>query len=491
MEHRMARFALIQNLLTENLGLMYLSSYLQQQGHEARIFIDVEGTNAFAEVERYQPLALGFSCTTGLHHWALDFATRYKAKHPEAVVVMGGPHPTFYPLIIREPVLDYVCVGEGEGALTDLARALDGEGDPTTIANLWCKKGDEIISNPVRPLIQDLDSLPFPDRSYYDRYPITAKETSKNFISGRGCAFKCNFCANHTLQELYHGKGKYVRFRSSENVIEEIRQVKVKYPVRFVGFSDDILIINKKWLFPFLELYKREIGLPFLSTVRANLVDDKIVGALKAAGCISCVFGIESGVERIRNEVLAKGVMDEHIYEAARLFRQHKIRFGTYNMVGLPGETVDDAFATVRINARIKTDFPWCSVLQPYPGTQIRQRMEEELGQELPVDEIGGSYFSNSVVRSREIRQLENLQKFFHLAVKFSWLQPVIRQLIKLPPNPLYQIIFQACYAWQLMKRSRINFFTLLKYGLASRKLFKKTVPAREALLRDDPAPVA
>ena len=483
-----ARFALLQNLYSENLGLMYLSACLQDAGHEARIFIDVKGTDAFADVERYRPHVLGFSCTTGLHHWALDFSRAYKAKHPQSVTLLGGPHPTVYPWIVRDPAVDYVCVGEGEGAVLDLARAIEEGGAPSGIPNLWSQVDGEVVSNPVRPLIHDLDALPFPDRTYYDRYPITAKETSKNFISGRGCAFKCNFCANHTLQELYRGKGKYVRFRSHENVIEEIRQVRKRYPVRFVGFSDDILIIDKKWLLPFLELYRREIGLPFISTVRAELVDEEIVRALKAAGCISCVFGIESGVERIRNEVLAKNVKDEEIYEAARLFRMFKIRFGTYNMVGLPGETVEDAFETIKINARIRADFPWCSVLQPYPGTQIRKRIEADLGHELPVDEIGNSYFTTSVLRNSQMRQLENLQKFFFLAVKFPFFQPLIRQLIKLPPNPIYQAIFQAGYAWQLMKRSRINFFRLIRYGLASMRIFRKNTPGKNVPLPDKPS---
>lgn len=384
-----------------------------------------------------------------------------------------------------------MCAWEkGEDAATDLARAIEGDGDPTQIPNLWMKRDGQIISNPVRPLIQNLDGLPFPDRTYYDRYPLTARETSKNFMSGRGCAFKCNFCANHTLQELYHGKGRYVRFRSQENVIEEIEQVRSRYPVRFVGFSDDILIINKKWLFPFLELYRRQIGLPFLSTVRANLVDEEIVKALKESGCISCVFGVESGVERIRNEVLAKGVKDEEIYEAARLFKKYRIRFGTYNMVGLPGETVEDAFQTVKINARIRADFPWCSVLQPYPGTQIRRRLEADLGREVAVDKIGASYFTSSVLRSRKIRQLKNLQKLFHLAVRFPFLQPLVRQLIKLPPNPVYQLVFNGCYAWQLMKRSRINFFKLVQYGLTSRRLFSKNLKSKSISPQEKLSPI-
>lgn len=486
----MARFALIQNLLTENLGLMSLSAYLQSEGHESRIFVDVQGTNAFDDVESYKPRILGFSCTTGMHHWALDFAQRYKADHPDVIVLLGGPHPTFYPLIVREPVVDYICVGEGEEAAVELANAIDDGGNPANVANIWTVRDGEVIQNPVRSLIQDLDSLPFPDRTYYDRYPVTARETSKNFLSGRGCAYKCNFCANHTLMKLYHDKGKWVRFRSKENVIEEIKQVKARYPIRFVGFSDDILIVDRKWLYPFLELYQKEIGLPFLSTVRANLVDEELVRALKEAGCFSCVFGIESGVERIRNEVLAKGVKDEHIYESARLFRKYKINFGTYNMVGLPGETLDDAFQTVKINAKIRPDFPWCSVLQPYPGTEIRERIEKELGRELPVDEIGGSYFTNSPFQTREMRQKENLQKFFHLAVRYPFLQPLICQLIKLPPNPLFQLIFKSCYALQLMKRSKINFLTLLRYGFTSRQLFKKK-SAEMPAMQDEPTPVS
>ncbi|TKJ41600.1 hypothetical protein CEE37_03275 [candidate division LCP-89 bacterium B3_LCP] len=487
----MARIALLQNLLTENLGLMHLSSYLQSKGHESRIFIDVQGTNAFADVETYKPQILGFSCTTGMHHWALEFSRAYKSSHPDATVIFGGPHPTFYPQIISEPQVDYVCVGEGEEAVVELANALDGGDDTTNIANIWTMIDGEVIQNSVRPLIMDLDSLPFPDRSYYERYPATARETSKNFISGRGCAYKCNFCANHTLMKLYHGKGKWVRFRSKENVIEEIKQVKKRYPIRFIGFSDDILIVNRKWLYPFLDLYRQEIGLPFLSTVRANLVDEELVRALKEAGCISCVFGVESGVEKIRQDVLAKGVTDEHIYESARLFKKYKVHFGTYNMVGLPGESLEDAFQTVKINAKIRPDFPWCSVLQPYPGTEIRERIEKDLGRKLPVDEIGGSYFTSSLVQDREMRQKENLQKFFHLAVRYPFLQPLIRQLIKLPPNPLFQLVFQSCYALQLMKRSKINFLTLLRYAITSRQLFNKKRESSVSPVRDEPSPAS
>ncbi len=470
----MARFALIQNIHTENLGLMSISAYLRRAGHEARIFIDDDRASAFSGVAAYNPQVIGFSCTTGMHLKAVFFAHRYKKVYPETISIFGGPHPTFHPEMVNHPDVDYVCLGEGEQAADELGKALDGEGDLLLIPNLWTARDGEVIKNPIRPLIENLDRMPWPDRTYYDFYPIAGAEPSKNFMAGRGCSYRCNFCANHSLMKLYHGKGKWVRFRSPEDIIAEIQDVKKRYPLRFVSFSDDILIVKRDFIYPFLDRYRKEIGLPFLSTVRANLVDEALVVALKKAGCVSTVFGVESGVQSIRNGQLAKGVKDEEIFEAARLFQKHKIRFGTYNMVCLPGETLEDAVQTVKMNAKIRPDFPWCSILQPYPGTKIREKLEKENERILPVDEIGGSYFSGSVSEKKDIRQMMNLQKFFPLAVWFPFLQPIIFQLIKLKPNPVFQFVYNCCYALQLMKRSRIGFFTLLRNALSFKSLFSK-----------------
>jgi radical SAM superfamily enzyme YgiQ (UPF0313 family) len=265
-----------------------------------------------------------------------------------------------------------------------------------------------------------------------------------------------------------------VRYRSPENILDEIEQVRAKYVIKFVGFSDDTLIFNRKWLTGFLELYRRRINLPFISTVRANLVDEELVRLLKAGGCISCVFGVESGDERIRNETLQKGVTDEEIRNTAALFKKYKIRFGTYNMLGLPGETIKEAFKTVKLNAEIRPDFPWCSILQPYPGTKILQDMEKTSGGKIEPVQIGASYFTASVLNNPNIKQMENLQKFFHLAVRIPFLQPVIKQLIKLPPNFVFTLVFQVSYGWQLFRRSRLNLLQMLKYWWTQQGLFNK-----------------
>lgn len=469
----MARFAFIQNLWTENLGIMYLSSSLQAAGYEARIFIDVKGTEALCEVVEYNPQVVGVSCTTGLHHWGVDFLRRAKAALPSVITLIGGPHATFCPETAKEEGVDFAVMGEAERAIVSFAEEFLGNREFTLLENLAFAREGELVINPLGHLVEELDSLPFPDRSHYDRYLVTRREGSRNFIGGRGCPYKCAFCGNYQYHSLYQGKGRWVRYRSQENVLAEIEEVRDRYGIKFVGFSDDTLIFNRKWLLPFLEKYRARIGLPFISTVRANLVDEEMVGALKEAGCQSCVFGVESGVERIRNETLLKGVTDEEIRRTASLFKKHKIRFGTYNMLGLPGETVEDAMQTVKLNSQIRPDFPWCSVLQPYPGTKIHADMEKSLGAEISADEIGASYFTASVIDNPHIKQMENLQKFFHLAVRYRFLQPLIRLLIKLPPNPLFTLVFQASYGWQLLRRSSLNPLQMLKYWWTQRGIFQ------------------
>ena len=454
---------------------MYLSGTLKSQGHESRIFIDVKGADAMRQVLEYQPQAVGVSCTTGLHHWGLQFLRKIKASRPEIITIMGGPHPTFCPEVIRAESIDFAVQGEAENVVTDIAEAVEAGEDIRYLENIVHLDGDEITINPLRNLIEELDSIPYPDRSHYDRYAITKREGSKNFICGRGCPYRCSFCCNYRLHDMYHDKGRYVRYRSHENILDEIEEVKDRYGIKFVGFSDDTLIFNKKWLLPFLEKYKERIGLPFLSTVRANLINEEVVRGLKEAGCISCVFGVESGDERIRNEVLIKGVSDDEIRRTASLFKKYKIRFGTYNMLGLPGETIVDAWKTVKLNAEIRPDFPWCSVIQPYPGTKIHEDMQKTLGKHIDADEIGASYFTASVVDNPHIKQLENLQKWFHLAVRVPLLQPLIRLFIKLPSNPLYTLVFQACYGWQLLRRSRLNLLQMFKYWWTQQGMFKRS----------------
>jgi len=200
----MVRIAFVQNVYMEYPGIMYLASLLKYKGNEVEVFIGGNIGHLANEIRNFNPDIVGFSCTTGIHQFALKIARAIKSC-TKAITVFGGPHPTFFPEIIKEDVVDVVCMGEGEGALSDLADAVNRKIEIRKIFNCWIKQGSQIIKNDVRPLIEDLDSLPFPDRSiYYHKYPFMNR-SQKVFIAGRGCPYKCTYCFNQSMQRLYKG----------------------------------------------------------------------------------------------------------------------------------------------------------------------------------------------------------------------------------------------------------------------------------------------
>jgi radical SAM superfamily enzyme YgiQ (UPF0313 family) len=383
-----------------------------------------------------------------------------------AVTVFGGPHPTFFPEIVEEAGVDVVCIGEGETALLELANAVDSKSEINQISNCWIKQGDRIIKNDIKPLIENLNSLPFPDRSiYYHKYPIMNR-SQKIFIAGRGCPYACTYCFNESLQKLYSGKGKYVRLRSVDNVISEIEGTCKAYKTRTVYMADDTFIINKSWLFDFLDKYQRKIGLPFICLVRADLITEEIVKKLKAANCYSVFFGIESGDEDLRKTVLNKKITDQQIVETAALLKKYRIKFRTYNMLGLPGETIEQAFKTVDLNTKIKTDYPWCSILQPYPKTAIREYAEKHgMLSDVDSSKFTKYFFKKSTLKPPNEKQLANLQKLFYWTVKFPFLKSAIKVLIKLPSNLAFDAFFLIGYAISYYKSERLRFIEVLQIG--------------------------
>ncbi len=413
----MASVLFVQNIAFELIGIMSLSSYLKHKGHSIDLIIETDADKAAQYVAAKGPDAVAFSTVTGQHKTTLEIATAIKRSSREIPIILGGPHPTFFPEIIESEPIDIVCRGEGEEAMVDLLERIDQGSGIEDIPNLWVKKDGEIIKNDVRPLIADLDSLPFPDRTVYDKYDYFTSNPVRRFMSGRGCPYDCNFCFNHALKQLYSGKGRFVRMRGRDNVVDEIRQVADGYPsMQRVKFEDDTFTLNRKWSLDFLPEYKARIGMPFACYSRADRVDDQLARALKDAGCDRLDFGLESGNERIRNEVLNKKLTDEQIIKAAEVLRANGVPFGTGNMFGLPGETFEDALETIELNIKIKSDDVWGAVFQPYPGTECgKYALENGYCTNLDVDRIKSDYQTDSLLEQRDIRKIVNLHKFFYL----------------------------------------------------------------------------
>ena len=472
-ELKMARISFIQNLSYEYLGVMYLSSLLKSKGHEVDCFIEHgQGIDKLVkEVARFNPDIAGFSCTTGVHQWSLRVANQLKKIRPDVKVVFGGPHPTFFPEIIEESAIDMICRGEGEYALLELAHCLDERKNLSTIENLWVKKNGQIFRNDVRPLIENLDELPFPDRDLYVRkYPFLHK-SQKVFMVGRGCPFSCAYCFNHAFKKLYHDKGRFVRYRSPENIIAEIKEVKARSPFRTVYFQDDTFGLEKNWSLEFLNRYRNNIDLAFICLLRADLVDEVFIRSLKSAGCQRAFFGIETGSQDLRTMILKKKVSDQQIFEAARLLRKYKIKFRTYNMLALPNETLEDAFQTVRLNIKIKTDYPWSSLFQPFPGTELTE-FARERGLIDAHSSFKPSFFEKSLLLLPERKEIENLHRLFFYAVKFPFLFPFIKKAIKWNFGNFYNLFFLLGYLWSFKESERISFLETIQIGLGNFRNF-------------------
>jgi len=449
----MASLLFIQNIFFELIGTMSLSAYLKSAGHQVDLIIENDPSKVTDYIDNNKPDLIAFSVVTGQHKTVLDIAKAVKRAFPDIPIVVGGAHPTFFPEIINEAPIDVVCRGEGEDAMLDLMNCLNngkraaGSGIEQ-IENLWVKTGNGVVKNDVRPLREDLDSLPFPDRTIYDKYPYIASQPVRRFMSGRGCPYECNFCFNHAQKKLYAGKGKFVRMRSVQNVLDEIRKVADRYSsMRRVKFEDDTFTLNRRWIMNFLPEYKAQIGMPFACYSRADCVSEDLARALKEAGCDRLDFGLESGNERIRNEILNKRLTDAQIIEAAEILRRNGVPFGTANMFGLPGETLDDALKTVELNLRIKPCDVWGAVFQPYPGTECgKYVLEKGYCRRLNVDDIKSDYQTDSLLVQEDIREVVNLHKFFYLLVKVPSSMKLIRPLLSLPGNPIFMLAHRILY---------------------------------------------
>jgi anaerobic magnesium-protoporphyrin IX monomethyl ester cyclase len=291
------------------------------------------------------------------------------------------------------------------------------------------------------------------------------------FMVGRGCPFSCAYCFNHAFKRLYHDKGRFVRYRSAGNIIAEIKEVRTKSPFRTVYFQDDTFGLEKKWSLDFLNRYEKELGMAFICLLRADLTDEAFIKSLKSAGCQSAFFGVETGSQNLRTMILKKGVSDEQIFETAGWFKKYKIRFRTYNMFGLPDETLEDAFQTVRLNIKIKTDYPWSSLFQPFPGTQLGEYAREKN----LIDAAScfePSFFEKSLLRLPEKKEIENLHRLFFYAVKFPFLFPFIKKAIRWDLKGFYNLLFLLGYLWSFERSERISFMETVGIGMGNFRNF-------------------
>ncbi|OGO20955.1 MAG: hypothetical protein A2Z15_02900, partial [Chloroflexi bacterium RBG_16_50_11] len=366
------------------LNILYISAALQKAGYDTRVFELTRYLKSpsishplkrilrgFADlIDSYSPDIVGFSVMTVGYNITKEMARLVKAKGLK--VIFGGIHPTILPEeTIAESFVDFICVGEGELSVVDFLNRYFSGGDYTHVKGIWAKdENGNIFRNEIEDLSTDLDSLPLPDRDALAPHYYNAELTGANVLTSRGCPYPCSFCQNKFLLDLYDGKGAFVRYRSHENVYRELETIIAKYGTESFYFSDETFTMNKKRVLEFLNGYKARFkNVLFMCQTRIDRVDDEIMAALKEAGCHQINLAIESGNAGIRNNVLLKNFTDEQVRAVFGLAKKYNIKTQSFNMIGIPGETLQNVFETININKELRPDRVLCTIFMPFPGT--------------------------------------------------------------------------------------------------------------------------
>jgi anaerobic magnesium-protoporphyrin IX monomethyl ester cyclase len=355
-------------------GLMSISAVLKQNGYKDIHFGYYPDKNYLEkwqeDLKRIRPHLVGIYATAPQFQFIRKMIQAVSDEEP--FLILGGPHPTIFPKCLEEtPRLNAICIGEGEYPMLELAQALEEGKDPTRILNLWIRHNGRLIQNPTRPFIQDLDSLPFVDRELSDHQKVIDNWglSQIRIMAGRGCPFNCTFCSNHRIRKQQ--SGRYVRFRSADHIIREIKMLQKKYRFSEILFDDDICWIDRDLVHEFADRYKKEVGLPFMFSGRVEILDRDKLSKLKEAGGVRVGFGVEHGDQEFRHKVLRRKMTNKQILEVSAIAKEVGLQVKTLNMVGLPGETPKLHQATIRLNQEIRPDVVGATIFYPMPGTDL------------------------------------------------------------------------------------------------------------------------
>jgi len=355
-------------------NLALLAAYVRQSGHEPRIVdLDIEG-GKLEEIARLillnDPHVVGITCLTPRFPITIDIAAECKRLKPDVIVVVGGPHVTGLPkYILKNPVIDYAIVGEGEEAFLELLNSSAAGWSVEKIANLIYRIGETVKINPVRPFIADLDALPFPawDLLKLDHYiePAFYKGPHLGLMSARGCPYDCYFCGSRVVW------GRRMRYRSPANMLEEIEEAVDKYNVREFMFYDDTFTLQRNRILEFCEaVIAHHLDIRFYAQVRVDTIDMEIAKKLKAAGCFAVAIGVESGSEAIL-KTMGKNLTKAQIRAGCNVLKTAKMPFLASYIIGHPGDTHESIRETIAFANELDADQSKFLIATPYPGTRF------------------------------------------------------------------------------------------------------------------------
>jgi len=372
-----------------SLGINYLATILRKEGHNVSIqdilfdYISNScqlSSNFTSSVEKtlreIKPQIVGISFLTPSRRESIEIARLVKRINSEALVVAGGAHATvmYEQLLLNYPEIDVVVIGEGEVTFCELVNAIESKSDLHNIKGI-AFRGEaptQVVNTPPRPLIRELDSIPFPDYQQYLQFMPERRLPTASIVTARGCVYgKCKFCASHSLWPNS-------RSRSAKNVVDEIQMLVKGYGVENIRIHDDTFTSFRKVA---TDIFRKIVSRKIKVTLDFKTIPSSVTPGLlywyRKAGGRSIFFGLESGSEKLRDLMGKRKLSNEEIKLVVETTKKAGVKVGVFIMFGYPGETVDDVRETYEMLKNLNPDRVRCMLTKVYPGTQLYRHAKE------------------------------------------------------------------------------------------------------------------
>lgn len=361
------------------LGLAYLHSVLEREGYTIRTFSynssdPVEAGKAVtAELLGFKPDFFLVQIFTMNRVESFRILKKAKEIRPVMKVVVGGVHASIYPgQVLENFPVDCVVIGEGEVTIVELLETLSDGRDPSGVKGIAYKKDGRVVITDERPLIEDLDSLPFPKHELF----MTPEREMACILTTRGCPFKCSFCCLHSISR------RKFRKRSAKNAVDEVEYIVNTFKnIKTIQIADDTFTLDPQMAMDFCrEIVRRKIKVQFLCSARIKPASVELFKLMEAAGFKSIGFGLETGSAKLLKSI-HKNITREDVIETFKMLKGINISIRTYLMVGFPGENKETVAETIDLQKKLQKikyfEFAGVARLWVYPNTEVYEHLRD------------------------------------------------------------------------------------------------------------------
>jgi radical SAM superfamily enzyme YgiQ (UPF0313 family) len=477
----------------EQLAITLLANMAKEKGHTVNLAFSAalfkefnlpfivdffDDTNLVLDkLKEQKPDIVAFSCLTQSYQWMLGIAREIKKSNPDVYTIFGGVHVSAVPeIVLKSEEVDYVVAGEGEEAFFEIIDAVKERDFYRSIPNTrYINPEGMMIRGAQKGFKQELDEFPGFTKELWER----DTHVTNNFMTmaSRGCPYRCTFCFNNFFAELpddKKNKGKYVRTRSVNHVINELLVSKKRYGrIRYIDFMDDIFTVNKMWLKEFLIRYKREINIPFQCLTHPKYMDEEMAVWLKEAGCQWVQIGIQTMDDEFKNGSLRRYEKSEHIENALAAMLKAGLKVKADHMLALPGEPL-----VAQENAR-KLYAEHCpTIIQTFwtcflPGTELlKDAIKEGIVSKEQEDRLNNGddfFFFNNPENIKDKKVIKYYQNYQFLYRLYPLLPRFVRKRffpshVNFIPYPLKRIIGMFADLMNAVVNQNPQVLALIKY---------------------------